>query len=117
MKTNHITDTITDAIPSAIVDALSEVGAAIEVGAETVGSAVSGAVTDGVSTGRRFAGSITTPAWMPGPTAHSNRRWWFAAGALALLAVVGVMWYSRRSNDDTATADGVADLDQRRSVA
>ena len=117
MNTNHITGTITDAIPSAIVDALSEVGAAIEVGAEAVGSALSGAVTDGVSNGRRFASSITTPSWLPGPTARSNRRWWFAAGALALLAVVGAVWYSRRSNDDPATADGVADLDRRRSVA
>ena len=113
MKTKHITDTITDAIPSAIVDTLSEVGAAIEVGAE----AVSGAVTDGVSNGRRFASSVTTPSWMPGPTARSNRRWWFAAGTMALVAVVGVVWYSRRSNADPATADGVTALDQRRSVA
>ena len=113
MNTNQITDTITDTIPSAIVDTLSEVGAAIEVGAEAVG----GAVTDGVSNGRRFANSITTPSWMPGPTERSNRRWWFAAGALALLAVVGVVWYTRRSNDDATGADGVADLDQRRSVA
>jgi H+/Cl- antiporter ClcA len=116
MKTHHITDTITDALPT-VVDALTEVGTAIGAGAEVVGGAVSGAVSDGVSSGRRYANSITTPSWMPGPTAHSNRRWWFAAGALALLAVVGAVWYTRRSDNDAAKADGVADLDQRRSVA
>jgi hypothetical protein len=112
MKTNQLSHTITDTVPSVIAETLHEVGSAIEVGAEVVG----GAVSDGVSSGRRYANSITTPSWMPGPTAHSNRRWWFAAGALALLAVVGVVWYTRRSNDATA-ADGVSDLDQRRSVA
>jgi hypothetical protein len=113
MNTNQLTHTLTDTVPSVIADTLSDVGSAIEVGAGAVG----GAVSEGVSSGRRYAGSITTPSWMPGPTAHSNRRWWFAAGALALLAVVGAVWYTRRPTDDRSTGDGVADLDQRRSVA
>ena len=113
MNTHQITDTITDTIPSAIVDVLNEVGSAIEVGAGAVG----GVVNEGVSSGRRLAGSITTPAWMPGPTARSNRRWWYAAGTLALLAVIGAVWYSKRSTDERTSSDGVADLDQHRSVA
>jgi hypothetical protein len=108
MNTAHITETI----PSAIVDTLSEVGAALETGAEAVG----GVLADRVSSGRRLASSITTPSWMPGPTARSNRRWWLAAGALVLVGVIGAVWYSRRSNGDSTTT-GVADLDQRRSVA
>lgn len=114
MNTNTITETVTDTVPHAIADALSDVGSVLE----TVPELVAGGVDAGVTGGRRFARRAADH--VPGvSTTGSNRRWWLIAAVLATLAVVGTVWYTRRSSSDgTSASDAdVPNIDARRSVA
>ncbi|TDT18669.1 hypothetical protein BDK89_4299 [Ilumatobacter fluminis] len=111
--TETITDTLTDTVPSAIAGTLSDVGSIIE----TVPGVVVDSVDAGVTSGRRFARKAA--GHVPGVSAPtSNRRWWLMAALLATLAVVGTVWYTRRSSNDSSGSDAdVANIDARRHVA